>query len=220
MKIRDRLPFRQPHPDSSPTEAEPQDAQQARHAEGPPREQPAAGHPNGGLAGAFELVAQTVGDEIVALRDSLGGLEAKLMARLDVDRREASEAIETVRKDVLHRFEEMRNSQQRALGEIAEKTRSAVAGIRDLVDQTREQVKDRSDEVRRGLEHILAEKEQRLAHELGSLSSDLAGVRLDLQHQMQASGRISNLLDNVANVFTGQPEPPRSVRPGSEDAAS
>jgi ATP-dependent Lon protease len=204
MKIRDRLPFRQVHntpataevvtdqPVQDPTEGEV--VEHPQHADGPAN----------GLAGAFDVVARAVGQEIEGLRDSVGGLEAKLMARLDVDKRETREAVETIRKDVVHRIEEMRQSQQKTLNEITEKTKAAVASLRDLVDRTREHVNERSEEVREGLEQILAQKEQRIAKELDALSSNLAGVRLDLQNQIQSSGQVSNLLENVATVFAGQ----------------
>jgi hypothetical protein len=220
MKIRDRLPFRQVHHAAATAEVdtdgsgqeqpETEVAEHPHHADGP----------GNGLAGAFDVVAQAVGQEIGSLRDSVGGLEAKLMARLDVDKRETREAVETIRKEMLHRIEEMRQSQQKTLGEITEKTKAAVVSLRDLVDRTREHVNERSEEVREGLEQILARKEQQIAKELDSLSSNLAGVRHDLQSQIERSGQVSNLLDNVATVFAGQQNPnsqPQPVEQANED---
>jgi len=210
MKIRDRLPFGHGQNGSAVTEdhAAPQGAAATKETAAAP---PVVVSASNGLAGAFDGVAQAVGGELESVRGAVKAVELKLTARLEADRRETAAAIETLRKDLLHRVEEMRHDQQKTLNEIADKTKEAVASLKTLMDRTREQLDERSREVRQGLEQILLEKEQKIAGELGVLSDSLAGVKTDLEGQIRTSTRVTSLLGELAGVFSGQQEPLRSA---------
>jgi hypothetical protein len=209
MKIRDRLAFRQAQNGGAIAEghAEPQVApvSPVETSESPP----VVSEPANGLAGAFDGVARAVGGELESVRGAVSAVESKLTARLEADRRGTDTAIGNLRKDLLHRVEEMRHEQQKTLNEIADKTKEAVASLKALMERTREQLDERSREVRQGLEQILLEKEQKIAGELGVLANELAGVKTDLDGQIRTSGRVTSLLGDLAGVFTGQQEPVR-----------
>ena len=106
----------------------------------------------------------------------------------------------------------MRHQQQKTLNEITEKTKEAVTSLNALMDRTREQLDERSREVRQGLEQILVEKEQKIAGELGLLSSELAGVKTDVESQIDTSVRVTSLLGELAGVFNAQPNPARQAQ--------
>ena len=133
--------------------------------------------------------------------DPLGGA-------FDAVARVVREEMKSIRQDMISRIEALRESQQKALSEFTERTKDSIAMLRDKLESAKEHANDRSEEVKAGLERILADKEQKLETEMNALSSSLSGVRQDLHQEIATSGQVSTLLNNMADVFAKQQELP------------
>ena len=141
--------------------------------------------------------------DAVSDADPLGGA-------FDAVARVVREEMKSIRQDMISRIETLHESQQKALSEYAERTKGSIAMLRDQLESAKEHANDRSEEVKAGLERILADKEQKLEAEMNALSSSLSGVRQDLKQQVATSDQVSALLNNMANVFAEpQKLPPR-----------
>jgi len=165
------------------------------------------------LASAFEAVAQVVRREIESLKRSIVGLETQLVRRMESEKETLASAMATLRQDVNSRVNELRESQQKALGEMAEQSKASIVSLRGQFEQVRQQATTRAEEIKVGLEQILTAKEQRLDKELDALSNRFSGMRGELEQQIASAGRVSTLLNDIAQVFSDPKalpkEPPR-----------
>ena len=193
----------------TPTIATPQ--QQPPHQ--PQSMQPHEKSDGEALAGAFEAVAQVVRREIESLKRSIVGLETQLVRRMESEKENMTAAIAALRQDVVSRSNELRESQQKTFAEMAEQSKASIVSLRGQFEQARQQVTARAEEIKTDLEQVLTAKEQRLEKEIEAMSHRFSGMRVDLEQQMANAGRVSNLLNDIAQVFSDPKalpkEPPR-----------
>ena len=216
---------REPVPDeATPQETASEDTQTTEatpHAEA--RTEEASG--GDALAGAFEAVGQVVAREMQTVKRSIADLETRVARRFEAERATVTSTLGDLRQDVIARIEALRQSQQKAISELSEQSKASVNGLRGHFEPALEKAHHRTDEVKTGLEQILAGTEKKLEQELHALTHALSGVRIDLDRQVATSGRVSDLLNNMADLFTdpgslpkqlsrqangGEPESPRS----------
>lgn len=177
------------------------------------------------LAGAFEAVGQVVAREMQTVKRSIAELETRVARRFEAERATVTSTLGDLRQDVIARIEALRQSQQKAISELSEQSRASVGGLRGRLEPALEKANHRAEEVKTGLEQILAGTEKKLEQELHALTHALSGVRIDLDRQVATSGRVSDLLNNMADLFSdpgslpeqlsrhvngGEPESPRS----------
>lgn len=153
------------------------------------------------LVGAFDAVAQVVRREMETLRRSIVGLETQLVRRIEAEKSDLSSAMSALRQDMISRVDELRQHQQKALAEAAEQSKASIVALRGHLEQERQHASSRADEVKAGLEQILKAKEQKLEKELETLAQSLSGVRVDLAQQVATAGRVSAVLNDIAEVF-------------------
>jgi hypothetical protein len=202
-------------PEDTPTaEATPQPETQTKEASG-----------EDALAGAFEAVGQVVAREMQTVKRSIAELETRLARRLESEKTSLTSTIGDLRQDLIARIEALRQSQQKAISDVSEQSKASVSGLRGRFEPALEKANQRADEVKTGLEQILLATEKKLEQELHALTHALSGVRIDLDRQVATSGRVSDLLNNMAELFSdpgslpeqlsrparsGEPESPRS----------
>ena len=155
----------------------------------------------GAVVGAFEAVAQVVSHEMESVKRSIGELETRLGQRLETQRENMSAAIADLRHDMIARVESLRQDQQNAVSELSEQSKSSITGVKAHLEPALEQAKQRTEQMKTGLEQIMAAKEHKLEQELEVLKRGMSGVRNDLERQITTSGRVSSLLNNMADVF-------------------
>jgi len=205
MKFKSRLPLPsnpfQPASDDSEAQSEPR-AVEAQSPESPaPAPQQEKGGPEA-LLGAFDAVAQVVRREIESLKRSVVGLESQLHRRMESEKEALNSAMSSLRQDMVSRMDELRQNQQKALAEMNEQTKASVVSLRGQFEQARQQADSRAVEIKAGLEQILTAKEQKLEKELDALTNSVSGMRVDLEQQVVSAGRVSALLNEVAQVFS------------------
>lgn len=165
------------------------------------------------LASAFEAVAQVVRREIESLKRSIVGLETQLVRRMESERENVSAAISAMRQDLASRASELREQQQKAFGEMAEQSKASIVSLRGQFEQVRQQTTARAEEIKTSVEQLVTAKEQRLEKEIEAMSHRFSGMKTDLEQQMANAGRVSNLLNDIAQVFNDPKalpkEPPR-----------
>ena len=166
------------------------------------------------LASAFEAVAQVVRREIESLKRSIVGLEAQLVRRIESEKESVGAAISALRQDLASRANEMREHQQKALGEAAEQSKAAIVSLRGQVEQARQQATTRAEEIKTDLERILTAKEQRLEKEIEALAHRFSGMRVELEQQTANAGRVSTLLNDIAHVFSDPKALPKGPQAG------
>ena len=177
------------------------------------------------LAGAFDAVGQIVAREMQTVKRSIAELEVRLARRFEAERATVTSTLGDLRQDVIARIEALRQSQQKAISELSDQSKASVSGLRGHFEPALEKANHRAEEVKTGLELILATTEKKLEQELQALTHALSGVRIDLDRQVTTSGRVSDLLNNMADLFSdpgslpeqlsrhasgGEPESPRS----------
>ena len=171
------------------------------------------------MSGAFDAIAQVVRGEMDSLKRSISEMEAKLGQRLDAEKASMNSAISDLRQDVISRVESLRQTQQKAIADISEQSKASSASLKGQLEQARDQTNTRTNEVKAGLEQILRAKEEKLAKELEALTHNLSGVRVDLERQLNTSGQVSSLLNNMANVFSDEkalPNDPQRAKSSKE----
>ena len=154
------------------------------------------------VAGAFEAVGQVVAREMQTVKRSMAELETRLARRFEAERATVSSTLGDLRQDVIARIEALRQSQQKAISELSEQSKASVSGLRGRLEPALEKAHHHADEVKTGLEQILAGTEKKLEQELHALTHALSGVRIDLDRQVATSGRVSDLLNNMADLFS------------------
>jgi hypothetical protein len=169
------------------------------------------------LVGAFDAVAQVMRREFDVLKRSIVGLESQLVRRIESERESLGAAVSALRQDVMSRVDELRQSQQKALSELSEQSKASIVSLRGQFEQARQQADSRAVEIKAGLEQILSAKEQKLEKELDALTHNVSGMRVDLEQQMATAGRVSALLNDIAQVFSDPrtlPKGPGPTAPG------
>jgi len=169
------------------------------------------------LLGAFDSVAQVVRREIESLKRSVVGLENQLHRRIESEKEALNSSMSALRQDLVSRVDELRQNQQKALAEMSEQTKASVVSLRGQFEQARQQADSRAGEIKAGLEQILSAKEQKLEKELDALTHNLSGMRVDLEQQVATAGRVSALLNDIAQVFS---DPKTSPKNGPQAAGS
>jgi DNA anti-recombination protein RmuC len=154
------------------------------------------------LVGAFEAVGQIVAREMETVKHSIAELEVRIARRFESEKATVTSAIGDLRQDVIARIEALRQSQQKAVSELGEQSKASISGLRGHFEPALEKANHRADEVKTGLEQILATTEKKLEQELQALTHALSGVRIDLDRQVKTSGRVSDLLNNMADLFS------------------
>jgi myosin heavy subunit len=152
------------------------------------------------LASAFEAVAQVVRREIESLKRSIVGLETQMVRRMDSEKENLNAAISALRQDLGSRASEMRESQQKAFGEMAEQSKASIVSLRGQFEQVRQQTTARAEEIKASVEQLVTAKEQRLEKEIEALTHRMSGMKVELEQQMANAGRVSNLLNDIAHV--------------------
>jgi hypothetical protein len=165
------------------------------------------------LGGAFDAIARVVRGEMDSLKRSIVEIEKKVDQRLDAEKASMNSAIGDLRQDVISRVENLRQTQQKAIADIADQSKASAASLKGQLEQARQQTDTRSNEIKSGLEQILTAKEEKLVKELESLTHNLSGVRVDLERQMSTSGQVSSLLNNMAHVFQDEKSLPKGPKP-------
>jgi hypothetical protein len=174
------------------------------------------------LAGAFEALGQVMAREMATMKRMIADLEARLARRIESEKAATTSTIGELRQDVIARVEALRQSQQKALSELSEQSKASIAGLRGRLEPAVDKANQHTDEVRAGLERILAGSEKKLQQELQALTHALSLVRADLDRQVDTSGRVSDLLNNMADLFSepgSLPEQP-PVRASGEPGSS
>jgi len=177
------------------------------------------------LAGAFEAVGQIVAREMETVKHSISELETRMARRFEAEKTAMASTIGALRQDAVARIEALRQSQQKAISDLSEQSKASVNGLRGHFEPALEKANHRAEEVKTGLEQILTATEKKLEQELQALTHALSGLRIDLDRQVTTSGRVSDLLNNMADLFSdpeslpeqlsrrasdGEPESPRS----------
>ena len=210
MKFKSRLPLSsEPYqPGVETPVAHP--AETAQEAQPRPQEKSEEGE---ALAGAFEAVAQIVRREMDSLKRAIVGLESQLLRRIETEKDGLVSAIASLRQDMISRVDELRQVQQKTLGEMNEQSKSAIVSLRGQLEQARQHASTRADEIKAGLEQILTAREQKLEKELDAMTHSLSGMRVDLDRQVATAGRVSNLLNDIGAVFSDPRAVPKDPQP-------
>ena len=166
------------------------------------------------LASAFEAVAQVVRREIESLKRSIVGLETQMVRRMDSEKESLNAAISALRQELGSRASEMRESQQKAFGEMAEQSKASIVSLRGQFEQVRQQTTARAEEIKTDLERILTAKEQRFDKDLEAIGHRISGMKVELEQQMANAGRVSNLLNDIAHVFQDPKALPKDPQRG------
>jgi hypothetical protein len=180
---------------------EPEDTKTAAAASEPEKPSSEA-TADGAVVGAFEAVGRVVVQEMETVRQSIAELETRLARRLESERASTTSAINDLRQDAIARIEALRKSQQKAITELGEQSKASVSGLRGQFEPALEKANRRAEEVKTGLEQILATTEKKLEQELQALTYSLSGVRTDLDRQVTTSTQVSTLLNNMADLFS------------------
>jgi hypothetical protein len=139
----------------------------------------------------------------VAETQSDGASDADpLSGAFDAVARVVREEMKSIHQDMISRIETLRESQQKALSEFTERTNGSIAMLRDQLESAKAHANSHSEEVKVGLERILADQERKLETEISTLSGSISGVRQDLDRQIATSGQVSTVLNNMASVFS------------------
>jgi DNA anti-recombination protein RmuC len=154
------------------------------------------------LVGAFEAVGQIVAREMETVKHSISELETRMARRFEAEQATLTSTLGDLRQDVIARIEALRQSQQKAISDLSAQSKASVSGLRGHFEPALEKANHRTEEVKTGLEQILASTEKKLEQELQALTHALSGVRIDLDRQVTASGRVSDLLNNMADLFS------------------
>jgi DNA anti-recombination protein RmuC len=213
----------------SPDEATPQavDSEDTKTPEATTQSDVRTTETSGGdaLVGAFEAVGQIVAREMQTVKRSIAELETRLARRFESEKATLTSTVGDLRQDVIARIEALRQNQQKAISDLSEQSKASVSGLRSRFEPALEKANHRAEEVKTGLEQILTSTEKKLEQELQALTHALSGVRIDLDRQVTTSGRVSDLLNNMADLFSdpgslpeqlsrqangGEPESPRS----------
>jgi hypothetical protein len=133
------------------------------------------------MAGAFNAVARVVRDEMKSMRS-----------------------------DIVSRIESLRQSQQQAMVRLDERTKGSIAKLHEQFETATEDAGNRTDEVKAGLEEILAGHEQKLESEMDTLTATLSSVRQDLEQEITTTGKVSTLLNDMAKIFDGPQKLPQT----------
>ena len=165
------------------------------------------------LFGALETLREVlVSKEVTALRGSLGDTKSDLSRRLDETVKKSTDSIDKVMKDLSGRidalnpkFDAMEDQQKKELHEAKEKTARSIADMKKDMREAQEQTKAQFDSLKQDLEKMLAEKEAALQTDVGRLGQGLTALQNGLREQAVNSQRMSGLLQNMGQLFSGAP---------------
>jgi len=199
------------------------DSEDTKTTEAAPQTDPQTMETSGGdaLVGAFESIGKVVAREMATVKRSIAELESRLTRRLESENATRTSAIGELRQDVIARIESLRQSQHKAITELSDQSKASIGGLRGRFEPALEKANQRAEEVKAGLEQVLAGTEKKLEQELQALTHALSVVRVDLDRQVTTSGRVSDLLNNMADLFSDQgslPEQPSQHASGEPES--
>lgn len=165
---------------------------------------------------AFEALARIVSREMESVKHSVAELKTKLTRRLDSEKQNVHTIVNELRQDMMARVETLRQNQEKAISELSGQSKSSIDSLRTQLQPTLEQTVKKTDQIKTELEEMLTAKERKLEEELLVLTRNLSGVQSDVERQISTSGRVSNLLNSMADVFSDPgslpEESPRQAR--------
>ena len=166
------------------------------------------------LIGALETIKEAlVSEELESLRNSIVKVDSNLTRRLEEMTRETSESIDRLSRELSSRIEtlapklaDLEQKQTKALAELDERTGKATADLGRQLQEGQAKSEDRVRTLKKGLEQVINEKESALGTEVSKFGQALAGVQTELKQQIEATQRVSGLLNNMATVFASGPQ--------------
>jgi len=166
------------------------------------------------LIAALETIKEVlVNEELESLRSSIVKVDSNLTRRLEDMTKETTESIDRLSRALSSRIEalapklsDLEQKQTKALSELDERTGKATADLGRQLQEGQAKSEDRVRTLKKGLEQVINEKETTLGAEVSKFGQALTGMQIELKQQIEATQRVSGLLNNMATVFTTGPQ--------------
>lgn len=171
------------------------------------------------LAGALDTVAQVVlGEELEGIRRGLRKQEARLGDRITAIDERLAGLDEEVKKaharatELRLKIDEARDDQNNAHSAVESRIERAIEDLGRRVDDARAHADESLGGVRRELEEGFSSRESGLRAQVEDLAGTVAELQFELRQQLEASQRLSALMDNLSAIFStgagglGRPE--------------